>query len=306
MRLRTILFGLILVAAVDRGEAQQDPQFTHYNYNTMTVNPAYTGSRGYFTVLSLYRNQWAGIEGAPRTITFGLDSPLGRFDGLGLSIVQDDLGPSSETYIDGNYAHQLILNRKGHRLALGLKAGVRFLNINWQKGRFRDPGDVVFNENIEGKLLPSIGAGVYFYTDRFYLGLSTPNFFTNEHYDEVQEAQAVERMHFFLIGGYVFDLNPFLKFKPSFFVKHVVGSPLSVDVSANFLINERFNLGANYRWDDSVIGLIGFQVSPNLNLGYAYDLSVSSLNLYNNGTHEVFLRYQFIPRNTILKSPRFF
>lgn len=287
------------------GYGQQDPQFTQYNYNTMTANPGYTGSRGHLAILSLYRSQWVGIDGAPKTITFGIDSPVGKFDGLGLSIIQDELGPSEETYIDGNYAHTLIVNRKGDRLALGIKAGVRFFSLDWSKGLFRDP-EAIFNENVNSRLLPTIGAGLFYYTKRGYLGLSVPNFFTNEHYDEIQESESLERMHFFLIGGYVFNLNPDLKFKPSFYVKHVLGAPLAVDVSASFLMHETLTLGANYRWDDSVSALLGFQVSPRINIGYAYDYSINDLNSYNSGSHEVFLRFQLISRETRLKSPRFF
>lgn len=296
---------LLLLVVSCYGYSQQDPQFTQYNFNTMTVNPGYTGSRGHLAILSMYRNQWLGIDGAPTTITLGIDSPIGLFDGLGLSIIQDELGPSEETYIDGNYSHQLILNSKGHRLGLGLKAGIRLLNIDWSKGIYKDP-DAAFNDNIDNKLLPTIGAGIFYYTKKSYLGLSTPNVFTNQHYDETQESQALERMHFFLIGGYVFDVNPQLKFKPSFFVKHVIGAPISVDVSANFLIYESLNLGVNYRWDDSVSALIGYQISPQFNVGYAYDFTTTNLNNYNNGTHEIFLRFQLITLENKLKSPRFF
>ncbi len=303
----TQIYTLLLIAMLFPiwSGAQQDPQVTHYMYNTMTVNPGYTGSRGHLALISLFRDQWVGIEGSPRTITFGLDSPLSPFDGIGLSIVQDELGPSEETYIDANYAHQLVLNNRGHRLALGLKAGVRFFSLDWGKGTFRDP-EARFNENINSKLLPSIGAGLFYYTQNAYLGLSTPNIFTNAHYDEIQEAEATERLHLFLIGGYVFNLNTELKFKPSFFVKQVTGAPISVDVSANFLLNNTLNLGVNYRWDDSVSGLFGFQISPKFNVGYAYDYNITDLNSYNNGTHEIFLRYQWITRENKLKSPRFF
>jgi len=287
------------------GYGQQDPQYTHYNYNTMTVNPGYTGSRGHLAIISLYRSQWVGLEGSPQTITFGIDSPIGVSDGVGISIIQDQLGPSSETYIDGNYAHQLILNRKGDKLALGLKAGVRFFSLDWSKGIHRDP-DVVFNQNVNSKLLPSIGAGIFYYTKKAYLGLSTPNIFTNQHYDEIQEAEALERMHFFLVGGYVFDLNSEVKFKPSFFVKQVLGAPLSVDVSTNFLVYETLNLGVNYRWNESLSALFGFRISPKFNIGYAYDYNINELNNYNTGTHEIFLRFQVISRENRLKSPRFF
>ena len=303
--LRTnILFIFLLMLSV-LVYGQQDPQYTQYQYNTMSVNPGYTGSRGHLGLLSLYRNQYVGLDGAPQTITFGIDSPVGKFDGLGLSIVQDELGPSEETYIDFNYAHQLIVNQKGDRLALGLKAGVRFFSLDFSKGIFRDP-DTAFNENVNSRLLPSVGAGIFYYTSKWYVGLSTPNVFTNAHFDEIQESEAVERLHFFLIGGYVVDLNPDLKFKPSFFVKEVLGAPLSVDLSANFLAYETLNLGVNYRWDDSVSGLFGLQISPKLNIGYAYDFSINELNNYNSGTHEIFIRYQFISRVNRLKSPRFF
>ncbi|WP_324024060.1 type IX secretion system membrane protein PorP/SprF [Maribacter sp. BPC-D8] len=297
---------IVVLIGTAEGFAQQDPQYTHYNYNTMTVNSAYTGSRGNLAIISLYRNQWVGVEGAPKTLTFGIDSPIGKYDGVGLSIVQDEIGPSSETYIDGNYAHQLVVNRKGDKLAFGLKAGVRFLSIDWSKGLYRDEGDVFLNENVNGKLLPSIGAGAFYYTRNAYIGLSTPNILTNTHYDEIQEAESVERIHIFLIGGYVFDLNPFLKFKPSFFVKHVVGAPLSADVSANFLMNEKLTLGVNYRWDDSVSALFGLQITPQLNMGYAYDFSTTQLTAYNSGTHEIFLRFMLKSSNRIIKSPRFF
>lgn len=285
--------------------AQQDPQYTQYTYNPMTVNSAYTGSRGHMALLSLYRSQWVGIEGSPQTFTFSIDSPINEYNGVGLSVIQDQLGPSSETYIDGNYAHHLIVNRNGDKLAFGVKAGVRFLSIDWSKGIHRDP-DVAFNENINGKLLPTIGAGAFYYSRNSYFGISVPNFFSNETYDEVKDAETTERMHFFLIGGYVFDINPLLKFKPSFLGKYVAGAPLSVDVSANFLLYETLNLGVNYRWDDSFSAILGFQVSTKINLGYAYDFTTTNLANYNSGTHEIFFRYQLISKTTKIKSPRFF
>lgn len=288
------------------GYGQQDPQYTQYQYNPMTVNPGYTGSRGHLTVLSLYRSQWVGLEGSPKTLTFGIDSPIGLFDGVGLSVIQDEWGPASETYLDANYAHQLILNRKGDRLSLGLKAGVRFFSLDFSKGIRRDGNDPQFNDNLKGKLLPTVGAGVFYFTEKAYLGLSVPNLFPSEHYDRDIERKSDERMHFNLIGGYVFDLNTDLKFKPSFLVKQVTGAPLSIDVSANFLLYETLNLGVNYRYDDSVAGILGFQLSPQFNIGYAYDYTIGELTNYNSGSHEIFLRYQWISRDKKLKSPRFF
>ncbi|WP_255535141.1 type IX secretion system membrane protein PorP/SprF [Cellulophaga sp. E16_2] len=299
-----ILFLALLFLSV-LVQGQQDPQFTLYNYNTMTVNPGYAGSRGHLAILSLYRDQWVGVEGAPRTISLGIDTPIGLFDGLGISIIQDDIGPSQETFFDGNYAHQLILNRRGDRLGLGVKAGVRMYSLDWSKGKYRDP-DALFNQNVKSKILPTIGAGLFYYTDRSYFGISVPNILTNMRYDEIQEEEASENVHYYIIAGYVFDVNRTLKFKPSIFAKHVSGAPITVDTSANFLLYEKFNFGVNYRWDESISALIGLQISPQLSLGYAYDFTTNNLSQYNSGTHEIFLRYQFITYQNILKSPRFF
>ncbi len=303
-RIYIVIFPLVLLSL--SGYGQQDPQYTQYQYNPMTINAGYTGSRGHLTILSLYRSQWVGLEGAPKTMTFGVDSPIGLFDGAGLSIIQDEWGPASETYIDANYAHHLVLNRKGDRLSLGLKAGVRFFNIDFSKGLRRDDDDVVFNENLKGKLLPTVGAGFFYFTGKAYVGLSVPNLFPSEQYDREIEQTSAERMHFSLIGGYVFDLNTDLKFKPSLLVTQVNGAPISVDISTNFLLYETLNLGVNYRYEDSVAGILGFQLSPQFNLGYAYDYTTGELTNYNSGSHEIFVRYQWVSRDKKLKSPRFF
>ncbi|MEP2239783.1 MAG: type IX secretion system membrane protein PorP/SprF [Maribacter sp.] len=296
---------IMALLGIKSASAQQEPQYTQYNYNTMTVNPAYTGSKGHLTVTSLFRSQWVGIDGSPTTISLGIDSPYNSSDGIGFSIVQDQIGPSSETFLDLNYAHNIILNRRGHKLALGLKAGARFLSVDWSKGTYRDP-DVLFNENINSELLPSVGAGLFYYTDKTYVGLSTPNVLYNKRYDAIEESVGTERMHLYLIAGYVFDLNSTVKFKPSTFVKYVEGAPLIADLSLNFLFNEALTLGVNYRWDDSIGALLGFQINPQFNLGYAYDLTTNNLGTYNSGTHEIFLRYQLISKITRIKSPRFF
>ncbi len=298
-------FTIVLFLVFMNSYGQQEPQYTQYNYNTMTVNPGYTGSRGHLTITSLFRNQWAGIEGAPATLSFGLESPVGLFDGFGISIIHDELGPSQETFIDGNYAHHLILNRNGDRLALGIKAGMKFLSLDWSKGRYREP-EAAFNKNINSEILPALGAGLFYYTNRFYLGASTPNLLNGKHYDDVAESQASDKMHLYFIGGYVIDLNPDLKFKPSIFVKNVLGGSVSFDASLNFLIHETLNLGVNYRLEDSLSALMGFQISTQIDMGYAYDYSINALNSYNQGTHEIFFRYQLISKVKKLKSPRFF
>ncbi|CAA0174115.1 PorP/SprF family type IX secretion system membrane protein [Tenacibaculum maritimum] len=287
-------------------QAQQDPQYTQYMYNTMSVNPAYVGSRGHTTITGLGRTQWVGLEGAPDTQTLSYDTPLGYSGlGLGFNLVNDKIGPSHELYLDGNLSYTIETGEEGN-LAFGLKLGGRLLNIDWNLGR--TPGqDPVFQENIVNKFLPTIGAGVYYHEPQWYIGLSIPNFLRKEHYDEESPRGevAVERSHFFLITGYVFDLNENIKFKPAALVKGVSGSPLSLDVSANFLFQERFTAGIAWRWDDAISALLGFQASESLYIGYAYDLTTSNYNVVNTGTHEVMLRYEIF-KQPRFKSPRFF
>jgi len=286
--------------------AQQEPQYTQYMYNTMSVNPAYAGSTGATEAALLYRSQWVGISGAPQTQSFSIHSPLRNEKvGLGLSIVNDKIGPSDELYFDGNFSYSIPLGYE-KRLAFGLKAGARMLNIDWSKGRYYDNDDVLLNQNINNQIKLAVGAGIYYYTDKWYVGLSIPSFIQNTYYDDVQESIDYDRLHYYLMGGYVFDLNPNLKFKPAFLVKAVSGAPITADVSANFMIQEKFVIGGAYRTDDSVSILAGFQVAPSFFLGYSFDYTVSQLNKYNDGTHEIILRYQFVQKQSKIKSPRFF
>ena len=287
------------------GWAQQDPQFTQYMYNTLSVNPAYAGSRGHLTALVMHRSQWVGINGAPTTQVMAVDGPMGNNVGLGLVLSHDALGPASEFFVDGNFSYTLKLDESNRRLSFGLKAGGRLFNVDFNEGTFQNP-DVAFQNNIENKFFPTVGAGVYYHTESSYLGLAGPNFFSEDHYDGQEQEIATERLHNFLIGGKIVDITPDVKFKPAFFVIWVPGAPVIADISANALIRETFNLGIAYRWDDSFSALLGVQISPDLSLGYAYDLTTSDLTDFTSGTHEVFLRYEFKTVEKRLKSPRFY
>lgn len=299
------ILSVALLATCFSTLGQQDPQFTHYMYNTMAVNPGYTGSRGHLSVLALHRSQWVGLDGAPTTQSLSIHSPVGRNVGLGLSVVNDKLGPSSEVFVDGNFSYTLKFENN-RRLSFGLKGGIRNLNVDFSKGTTQQGGDILFENNIDNRYLGTVGAGMYYHTDRFYAGLSVPNFLTTEQYQELAESVAVERIHFFAIAGYVYDVNTNLKLKPSAYVKAVPGAPIIFDISGNALINDKITLGLAYRWDDSVSGLVGFQINDQFNIGYAYDYTTTDLTKYNNGTHEIFLRWDFITIEKKLKSPRFF
>ena len=284
--------------------SQQDSQYTQYIYNTMSVNSAYTGQRNVLSYLGLYRTQWVGIDGAPKTLTFGIHSPLKNENlGMGISIVSDQLGPIREDYINLNFSYTIRLNRSTE-LSFGLKGGLHNLSSDFSRGNSFQNTDVAFNENIS-LFSPTIGAGLYLHSTRSYLGLSAPNFLTTEHYNDYKESLASERLHLFLIGGYVFNIDNDIKLKPAFLIKAVSGAPLIADLSINAMFNNRFVFGLAYRWDDSLSGLTGLQVNKTLFIGYAYDYNTSIGNKYTGGTHEVMLRFELQQINKIL-SPRFF
>lgn len=297
---------VFLIIYALQAHAQQDAQYTQYMYNTLIVNPAYTGSTGNLEATLQHRMQWVGIDGAPQTQAFSIHSPmLADNVGLGLSAVNDRLGPSNEIYLNGNFSYTVPLGMDT-KLAFGLRAGARMLNIDWSKGRYYQEGDPLLNTNINNKINPIIGSGIYVYTEKWYAGVSVPNFLRTDYYDDVQEATVSDRLHYYVIGGYVFDLTDDLKFKPAVMGKIVSGAPLIVDASANFLIQNFVTLGASYRWDDSVSALAGFQITKSIFAGYSYDYSTTELNKYNDGSHEIILRFQLVPTGSRIKSPRFF
>ena len=287
------------------GNAQQDAQYTQYMYNTMVINPAYAGQRETLSITSLYRTQWIGVDGAPETLTIGVHSPLrNERIGLGLSIVSDRLGPVQETFVNGNFSYTIpIDDDEDKKMSFGLNAGFNLLETDWSKGIYQNP-DNAFNENIN-LFSPMAGAGVYLHSRKWYVGLSVPNIIKTDHYDDYQESLVTERLHYYLIGGYVFDLSETTKLKPAFLLKGASGSPAIADISANFLFNEKFTIGMGWRWDDSISALAGFQISNSIYIGYAYDKTTTGLKNYNEGSHEIMLRFELQKVERLL-SPRFF
>ena len=287
--------------------AQQDAQYTQYMYNTVSVNPAYTGSRGHLSVAALHRSQWVGLDGAPVTQTINLHSPVGYNGvGLGTSIVNDKIGPTSETYFDIDFSYTVQTSDIG-RLSFGLKGSAHLLDIRFSELNQFAP-DQTLEQDIDNKFSPNLGAGIYYHTDKFYAGLSVPRFLQTSHFEESSLSTAQEQMNFYLITGYVFEMNPLLKFKPTVLAKVVEGAPLQIDLSANFMLNDKFILGAAYRWDAAISGMVGFQLNESFLIGMAYDKEITELGnaTFNNGSFEVIFRYDFIKTKGYLKSPRFF
>lgn len=305
VNIKKSFFYLSLLLTAGTGFAQQDSQFTQYMYNPVNFNPAYAGSREVLSIFGMHRTQWVGLDGAPVTNTVSAHTPIPNSDvGIGVSFVNDRIGPSDENTISIDISYT-VPTSDYYKLAFGLKATANLLNVDFTK-LTQMPGDPELQYNIDNRFSPNIGAGVFWYSDNSYVGLSVPNFLETRHFDSAKNSVAREKMHYHFIGGYVFDLNPTLKFKPSVLIKAVDQTPLQVDFSANFLLNEKLTLGVAYRWSAALSAMVGFQITEGLLAGYSYDAETTKLANYNSGSHEIFLRFELFKNYDKIISPRFF
>lgn len=303
----TKLFSLIILLAAANCYSQQDAQYTQYMYNTININPAYAGSRGALSIFGLYRTQWVGLDGAPVTSTFSANTPINNSRlGIGISLVNDKIGPTNENNfsVDLSYSIQTSADFK---LSFGIKGTANLFNLDIAKLNPENQDDPLF-QDLKNKFSPNVGAGVYWHSNRAYIGLSVPNFIETNRYDDNDVAIYKDKINYYLMAGYVFDLDKYqtVKFKPAVLGKMVDGAPLQVDISANFMFIERFTVGVAYRWSASLSAMAGFQITDGLYLGYGYDRETSNLNNYNSGSHEIFLRYEFIKKYNKITTPRFF
>ena len=284
---------------------QQLPQFTQYMYNTISINPAYAGSRETLSLVGLHRSQWVGLDGGPTTQTFSIHSPM-RNDkvGLGFSFINDELGFQNFTYMYADFSYT-IQTGANSELAFGLKGGFTSYSID-QELRDAEPNDPAIY-GIDDRWGPNLGAGLFWHSDKWYMGYSMPRILNTDYHGE-DDHEALERVSHYITGGYVFDLNASTKFNPAFMVKATIGAPLSFDITGNFLFNEKFWLGAGYRFNESagaLGGLVDFQVTPQLRLGYTYEHPISDIRPYSGGTHEILIMFEVLNSKRI-KSPRYF
>jgi len=301
-----LLTGGILVSAASM--AQQQPMYSQYMFNMLNINPAYAGSRGVMTATALYRNQWVGIPGAPRTSSFSFDMPLNEKKiGIGFQLYDDRLGIERTTGINAFYAFRFQISGSG-TLSLGLQAGLLNYQANYTEVSTFQPNDPSFAANVSG-LLPSAAAGVYYNSDKFYIGFSTPALLkTQISYNNAAQIASVtsQDLHLYLASGFVMNLNQDLALKPSVLLKAVSGAPLEVDVNANLWIQNKLSIGASYRTGDAVVGMVELQLNQQLRFGYAYDKTFSDLGTLNTGTHELMLRMEFGSSGGKVSSPRYF
>ena len=303
--MRKIILVVTLFFLAVNTKAQQDPQYTQYMYNMNIINPAYAGSSDATSVGILYRNQWDGIDGAPKTGTMNIHFPAGKNVGLGFSAISDEIGPVSETnlYIDFSYTLSLA---KGNKLAFGIKAGGTFHDIGLVDLTLIDPNDPFFASDVNENT-PNVGAGVYFYKpNKYYVSVSVPNILESVHLDYNDYNIGSETQHVFAAAGYVFDINENFKLKPHAFLKYAVESPTSLDINANLFMYDFVEFGVGYRTDDSITTMINFLISPAIRIGYAYDSIQSELNFLTNASHEIFINFDLNFKSKVSRSPRYF
>lgn len=291
--------------------AQQDPQYTQYMYNMSVVNPAYaTAGEETINVGALYRSQWVGSVGAPSTGSLFVHWPITSRIETGLSVINDKIGDVvNQTNVYADFAYVLPVGQNT-KLSFGLKAGATFFSTNFNGFIYSDDlPDPAFANNLS-QTFPNVGVGAFYFGPNYYLGLSAPNLLRSKHLenDSGIVANGVEEIHYFLTGGYVFNLNENLKLKPAFMTKAVSGAPISIDLTVNVLFNNVFEIGVGYRLDDSFSGLANFRVGPSMRIGYAYDHTISNLGKFNSGSHELMLLFDIdkLGRKGYDKSPRFF
>ena len=288
-------------------QAQQNEQYTQYMYNTLTINPAYAGSRDVLSAVLLHRTQWIGLEGAPQTSSFSMHTPIERKKiGLGFNILNDQLGALNETSVTANFSYTIDLDYFV-KLSMGISAGAYLYSQDLSKLdlRYSDP---FYTNNLENKLSPQVGFGFLLHSDKYYIGASIPRMLrtTNIDFENNSNYGLRERLHYYGTAGYVFNLSKMVKFKPAGMVKLVFGSPAQVDLSANFSYNDKFILGTSYSISSSVSALAGFQINDSWLLGMSYDVATSLPDGYNNGSFEFFLRFELFKRYNKMMTPRFF
>ena len=290
-------------------KAQQDPMISQYMFNGLFLNPAYAGSHKYVTSSLLHRTQWVDFSGAPKTSLLAIDGLIPSKSenmGVGLIVAHDQIGATEQTDIYANYAYQLKF-KKG-KLAFGLKAGVSNYVFKSANLTIWDSNDEVFTGR-RTAWLPKLGAGAYYFTEKWYAGISVPTLLAydaNRNFAfDVNNGSFLNR-HYYAYGGYVFKLSEQFKLKPSTLIKYLPSAPLQADLNLNLLYRDQFWIGASYRSMDAVVFMVEYQTNSRFRVGYSFDYSITKIRNYSAGTHEIMIGYDFGKNLIKVKTPRYF
>ncbi|WP_167614513.1 type IX secretion system membrane protein PorP/SprF [Maribellus sediminis] len=302
---------LAIVVAAFTSNAQQDPMYTQYMFNTQTINPAYAGTWESVGFMALGRHQWTGWDGAPETYTFSLQAPLkNERVALGFDVISDKVGLEKKFYLFADYSYLVPVGEKTN-LRLGLKGGFTNYSNNLQEYDIIDPNDPSFVGEINNAFKPNFGVGAFLYSKKAYVGFSIPKVVNTTFENDMKNFSVEgELRHYFLIAGAVFDLGENVKFKPTMLTKasftSETGTPVQFDLTGNFLIKEKLWLGAMYRTGSSYGFIAQWIFAEKLRIGYAIDFSTNNLKEHNNGTHEVMVSYELRFKKENVISPRYF
>jgi type IX secretion system PorP/SprF family membrane protein len=276
-------------------------------FNMLNINPAYAGSRGTVSMTALHRNQWVDMPGAPKTSSVSVDMPLNdQKIGIGVQLLDDKIGIERTTGLNVSYAFRIRMSETG-TLSLGLQGGMLNYRANYNEVRTFQPNDPTFYQNING-LLPAAAAGIYYNSDKFYIGASTPALLKTKisGVNGVDVSSYKRDMHFYITTGTVIDLSDDFVLKPSGMIKAVSGAPIAFDFNTNLWIQNKIAIGASYRTGDAILGMLEWQINEQIRFGYAFDRTLSSLGMYNQGSHEIMIRFEVGGGSGKIASPRYF
>ncbi len=305
LKITNLLLALLTFSMV--ANAQQETQHSMYFFNPVLLNPAYAGSQEAIQVTGNVRDQWTNLNGAPKTQVLSMHSPLKTENiGIGLTVLNDQLGITKNTGLYADLAYSVKVNKKNNRLAFGVKVGMDFFRQDFSKLKINDNTDDLYLQGFNYKKnLFNVGAGIYYYGKRHYIGVSTPRIIKNK-IDLAYDQKALQENHYYFFGGIVVKLNPAINMRPSFIVKYVNNAPLSMEGNLSFLFYEKWWLGAMYR-HKAAIGLnVMYNINQNLRIGYAYDYQTTSLQKFSVGSHEIMISYDLRSKAKGFKSPRYF
>jgi type IX secretion system PorP/SprF family membrane protein len=308
--MKRIVLLVFLCEAASALFAQQDPQFSHYMYNMVTVNPSMVGNRGVMNMSLLHRSQWIGLEGAPESQSFSFGAPLRNNKmGLGVSIINDRIGPINQTFLYVDYSYSVRLT-SSVKLSFGIKAGANWLQQRLANVNTIQSGDPSFVNSVNDNVIePNLGSGLSIHSSAWYLGISSPRLIETDFRlsSANNDTASIKGLrHYFLVAGYVFKINPLLKIKPALQLKMTANAPFSGDFTTEVIYNDKVSFGAGYRVNDSFYGLVSYRFNSLLMAGLAYDYTTSKIRQVNDGTVEVILSYDFGSSSNKVRSPRYF
>jgi type IX secretion system PorP/SprF family membrane protein len=278
-------------------------------FNGLAINPAYAGSQGTLSTSALIRYQSLGVPGAPNTQTISAHSPLNNEKiALGMLIIHDKIGVIDQVGVNAIYAYRVFFSSDRERpkvLSFGLQTGFSTYHAKYSELDIYHPTDPAFTQDVN-QTMPNFGFGIYYYSDRFYAGLSAPNLMYNV-FDRGNDLETIVQSNpIILNAGYVLTLSHLVKLRPNFLLKVLDQKAVELDLNTNISFDDVLWLGVSYQVASSVNLLAEVQITNQIRIGYSYAFRTSSINRVDLGSHEFMINYRFkYPRSGVV-TPRHF